>query len=157
MRDLFASSISRSTRLYSVEKRGNDSLILNPLQHLPAIIPSHVAISGNHRLGLTQTFRAERVVPRQAPQLVEQVVAVDVVDPRVLHRRSGIGRVEGGEDAFNAAELGERVDVVGAQGVDKAVFVGLDRAEEVSDMRGIRERYIPDSDEALCVRLSYAG
>lgn len=52
-------------------------------------------------------------------------MAVDVVQPGVAHGLRRVGRLQGGEDAFDAAELRERVDGVGAQGVDEAVLVGL--------------------------------
>lgn len=55
---------------------------------------------------------------------------IDVVDPSVLHRFLGIWGVEGGEDAFDTAELGEGVDAVGAEAAEEKEFVGL-RMEDV--------------------------
>lgn len=64
----------------------------------------------------------------QAAEFVEEAVGVDVVEPGGLHRLRGrVGGAvgKGGEDAFDATQLGEGIDEAGAEGVEEAVFVCL--------------------------------
>lgn len=86
---------------------GPNILALHKLQDLPAMIPSsHPRAPAHPRLSLIQAFGAERVVLRQASQLVEQTVAVDVVGPGGFHGLQRVWGIEDGEDAFDTAELG---------------------------------------------------
>ncbi len=60
-------------------------------------------------------------------------MGVDVVEPGGLHRlrgRVGAAVGQGGEDAFDAAQLWEGVDEAGAESVEEAVFVCLWEARE---------------------------
>lgn len=108
-----------------------NSLISHPFEHPPAKIPT--CPSPRHpRLRLIQTLRAEGITPRQAPEFVEKVVGIDVVDPGVSHGFCRVRCIESGEDALDAAELREGVDGVGVEGAEEAIFVCLDERGIVS-------------------------
>ena len=108
--------------------RWNQPLIFHPFQNPVAIVSRGLADTS---LGFLEAAFTERVGLGQAAEFVEEGVVVDVVDPGVVEgfgdvRFVGGGGREGGDQTFCAAESRERVDGVGAEGVQEGGERGLD-------------------------------
>lgn len=101
-----------------------DILGSNLLQHEPTVIPASAAVWVAHHqpFRLVEAFRAEGIGSRDAAELVQEVVRVHVVLPCRGHGLRHFGRVEIGEDLFDAPELGDGVDFVRSERVDQLVL-----------------------------------
>ena len=94
---------------------GHDDLLALDLgEHQPAVIPASAAarILGGLPLGLVQALGAERIILRQPPELVQEIVRVDIIGPGRRHGRRHIGRIERSKNTFDAAQLRQGVDAV---------------------------------------------
>jgi hypothetical protein len=85
------------------------------------VIPTARALRIVHDqlLGLVETLGAEREVAREAPKFAQEVVGADIVRPGTGHRLRHVGVVHGRQYAFDSTQIRDRIDPVGAQGIDQ--------------------------------------
>lgn len=101
-----------------VRKDPHQAVVAHPGQAQPGQVPAAVALRvGSHAaMGFRNNVRAERIVPRKAAELHEELVARNVVDPGRSHGllkgpcvSLGVARCG---NALDAAELRQGVDAV---------------------------------------------
>jgi hypothetical protein len=107
--------------------QGRDLLALHLDQYEPAVVPAADAAGVVHdqSLRLVETLAREWNAFRQATQLIEQIVGVDIMAPCTRHGLRHLRGVEVGEDLLNPSQLGDCVDTVCAQRLDQLIFIVL--------------------------------
>ena len=110
------------------------SLLVDLLQHEPAVIPAAHAIWISHDqcLRFVESFGAERVILSEPSEFVEKIVGVDIVSPSSSHRLGHFARVKVSKNLFDPPQLCNCIDLVGSQRIDKLFFVVLE-TESVKD------------------------
>ena len=100
------------------------SLVLDLLEHEPAIVPAPRAlrVADYHPLRLIKTFRAERIAFGEPAKLAEEVVRIDIVRPSV-GQSGDTGRAGTCQRFLDATKFNERIDAMSLERLDKLGFV----------------------------------
>lgn len=90
-----------------VRKDPHQAVVAHPRQAQPGQVPAAVAlrVGADAAMGFRNNVRAERIVPRKAAKLHEELVAGDVVDPGRSH-----GLLKGPCISLGVARCGNALD-----------------------------------------------